>query len=196
MMIGAARLGASTCASAAALTLIWRNTTRYPLDHTPPTEPAVIRPPGALSEPDFLSACIRCQRCTEACPRGTIQLATLGDPAPYGTPFIMPTERGCDLCLKCTVACPTEALQPTEEKTDVSMGLAVVDNRTCVSANGTGVCGACHTACPFKNKAITQGAHNEPKVHEEHCVGCGLCEEACIIDGVKAIRVFSDRRSA
>ena len=73
------------------------------------------------------------------------------------------------------------------------MGTAVVDDRTCVSINGTGVCGACHTACPLRDSAITQGLRNAPTVHEEFCVGCGLCEEACIVKGIKAIRVFSGR---
>ncbi|MHC4924812.1 MAG: 4Fe-4S binding protein, partial [Planctomycetota bacterium] len=32
-----------------------------------------------------------------------------------------------------------------------------------------------------------------PTVHEDVCVGCGMCEEACIVDRDKAIRVHSDR---
>lgn len=76
------------------------------------------------------------------------------------------------------------------------MGVAVVDERICVSHNGSGVCGACHTACPFRNQAITQGMRNAPQVHEAYCVGCGLCEEACILKGVKAIRVESGRSAA
>ena len=73
------------------------------------------------------------------------------------------------------------------------MGVAVVDERLCVSHNGTGVCGACHTACPLRNSAITKALRNAPTVHENYCVGCGLCEEACILKGTKAIRVFSGR---
>lgn len=156
-------------------------------------EPTVLRPPGALAEEAFLGCCIRCLRCHDACPKAAIRLAGPGDPFPLGTPFISAADSACNLCLECTQTCPTEALQPVAEKQTVRMGLAVVDERTCVSHNGTGVCGACHTVCPFRNTAITQGLHNAPTVHAEHCVGCGLCEEACILKGTKAIRVFSDR---
>lgn len=156
-------------------------------------EPEVLRPPGALPEADFLAQCIRCVRCRDACPSLAIKLASIGDPFPAGTPFIAANQDACHLCLACTETCPTEALQPLTEKKDVRMGVAEVDPRTCVSINGTGVCGACHTACPFKNSAITQGAHNAPTVHPDFCVGCGLCEEACIVEGTKAIRVFSGR---
>jgi len=158
-------------------------------------EPEVIRPPGALeNEIDFLSQCIRCTRCRDACPTGAIKLAGFGDSAQLGTPYILPFESACNLSLACTTTCPTEALQLLILTKDVHMGRAVVDERTCVSHNGTGVCGACHTACPFKNFAITQGPHNAPTVHEDRCVGCGLCEEACIVEGIKAIRVYSGRQ--
>ena len=156
----------------------------------------MLRPPGALPEQAFLAACIRCQCCRDACPSFAIQLAGPGDPAQPDTPFMVPTEHACVLCLQCTEVCPTGALRVVEQKEDVRIGVAVVDKRTCVSHNGTGVCGACHTACPLRNIAITQGLHNRPIVHEDHCVGCGLCEEACIIEGTKAIRVFSQRGAA
>jgi ferredoxin-type protein NapG len=73
------------------------------------------------------------------------------------------------------------------------MGTAVVDKNLCVSHNGTGICGACHTACPIHDTAISSGKHNAPTVRADACVGCGLCEEACIIRGDKAIRVLSPR---
>ncbi len=156
-------------------------------------EPAVVRPPGALPEKDFMARCICCTRCQDSCPTGAIRLAGPQDAVPTGTPFIEAREVGCNLCLACTETCPTEALQPVTVKSDVRMGTAVVDERTCVSYNRTGICGACFTVCPFRGKAITLGLHNAPTVHDDFCVGCGLCEAACILKGVKAIRVFSGR---
>lgn len=158
-------------------------------------EPEILRPPGARPEPEFLAQCIRCVRCIEACPTGAIRLAKTGDPAAPGTPFILASDTACALCLECTQSCPTEALVPLTKKKEVRMGIAVVDERTCVSHNGTGVCGACHTACPFRTQAISQGMRNAPTIYPDFCVGCGLCEEACIVDGIKAIRVFSGREA-
>ncbi len=77
------------------------------------------------------------------------------------------------------------------------MGVAVVDEHLCVSHNGTGICGACHTVCPLRNRAIEQDYRNAPIVHADSCTGCGLCEEVCIVDersGVRAIQVQSERR--
>ena len=182
--------------SLAGLTLLHRAQRRRPLLPSARLEPTVLRPPGALDEKFFLAVCIRCQRCHDACPKAAIRLAGPDDLWPAGTPFISASDSACNLCLACTQTCPTEALQPLEEMKEVRMGVAVVDERTCVSANGTGVCGACHTACPFRNFAITQGSRNTPTVHADYCVGCGLCEEACILKGTKAIRVFSERRVA
>ncbi len=173
------------------LSLQSRSLTRSNLESTP-----VLRPPGAHAEGQFLAQCIRCTRCQDACPVGCIRLAGPDDAAPLGTPFIDASSSACILCLDCTTSCPTEALQPLVEKKDVKMGIAVVDERTCVSHNGTGVCGACHTACPFRNFAIRQGLRNAPTVNPEFCVGCGLCEEACILKGTKAIRVFSGRSAS
>jgi MauM/NapG family ferredoxin protein len=153
----------------------------------------VLRPPGSLPEEEFLARCIRCTRCADACETQCIHL-----PGPLvgirqGTPVIFPGVRACSLCLACGPACPTGAIQPLADKAKARMGVARVDKRLCVSHNGSGVCGACHTVCPLRNKAITQDLRNAPEVHPDHCVGCGLCEEACIVDHPRAIRVRSDR---
>lgn len=100
------------------------------------------------------------------------------------------------MCLKCGEACPTDAIRPLSVKEDIRMGTAVVDDRLCVSINGTGVCGACFTACPLRGEAITQNMRNAPEVHPEFCTGCGLCEQFCIVDerrGVRAIQVTTNR---
>jgi len=156
----------------------------------------LLRPPGAMAEREFLARCIRCQRCAQACETDAILLAPRAAGRAAHTPYIVPETSACDLCLACGKACPTGALRPLEKMADARMGTAVVDKRLCVSHNGTGVCGACFTICPLKGKAITQGKHNAPTVDDAHCVGCGLCEEACIVtdrnDG-RAIRVRSER---
>jgi MauM/NapG family ferredoxin protein len=169
-----------------------------PATNVPPdlVRRGLLRPPGAVEEREFLARCIRCQRCAEACETDAILLAPRAAGRAAHTPYIVPETSACDLCLACGKACPTGALAPLLHMADARMGTAVVDKRLCVSHNGTGVCGACFTICPLKGKAITQGKHNAPAVDDARCVGCGLCEEACIVhdrnDG-RAIRVRSER---
>lgn len=156
----------------------------------------ILRPPGALGENDFLASCIRCTRCADACEVNCIQLFGSEAGSLQGTPCIVPIARGCTLCLKCGEACPTGAIVPLVNKEDADMGEAVVDDRLCVSTNGTGICGACYTACPLSETAITQEIRNAPKIHPEFCTGCGLCEEFCIVDerdGLRAIQVVTKR---
>ncbi len=154
----------------------------------------VLRPPGALGEEAFAAFCIRCTRCADACDTQCIRFFGPGAGFQAGTPYIDANGRGCNLCLACGEACPTGAIQPLAASTDVAMGVAAVDERLCVSHNGTGVCGACYTICPLKGAAITQNHRNAPVVHDDACVGCGLCEEICIVRDRRAIQVVSDRR--
>jgi len=154
----------------------------------------ILRPPGALArEADFLQACTRCTLCADACDRACILFFGPEEGRLAGTPYIRAEVRACDLCLLCTQACPSGALQPLEDKAAVRMGVAVGDENLCVSHNGTGACGACHTVCPFRNRAIRQGLRNQPTVDPEVCVGCGMCEEVCIVHERRAIRVRSQR---
>ncbi len=190
---GALRLSVAAGALYVVGTAIRRGALARPLEES---ATGVLRPPGALDEPEFLAACIRCNLCAEACDTGCIRLFGPAEGRHTGTPFIVAEERACNLCLACTEVCPSGSLFPVEDASLVRMGTALVDERLCVSLNGTGVCGACHTACPLKNEAITQGNRNAPTVHEDACVGCGLCEEACIVHDRKAIRVVSGRSFA
>ncbi|MCP4725661.1 MAG: 4Fe-4S dicluster domain-containing protein [bacterium] len=148
-----------------------------------------LRPPGALEEKKFVEACINCIACAESCPRGCIKFFTgsLEKKVFPHTPYIIAADNACDLCLKCTLVCPTGALMPMDDPEKVNMGIAVLEEDLCLPYINRGGCGACYTICPLN--AVRLDMQRYPEVIEDKCVGCGLCEEVCIVK-VKAIRVI------
>jgi len=165
----------------------------------------VLRPPGALDEPDFVRACIKCGICVEVCPYDTLELAKAGSEFPVGTPYFKPRDIPCYMCtdIPCTVDCPTDALDESlvsiakENGTTVldinksKMGIAILNAETCLAFWGIR-CDACYRACPLIDEAITldltrnerTGKHAmlKPKINNEVCTGCGMCEHACITE--------------
>jgi len=145
-----------------------------------------LRPPGALPPQEFLAACIRCGQCVEACPYDALHPATLAQGVAVGAPVVAPRESPCKLCqgydeLKCIIACPTPALQPVAEWRDIRMGAAVIHHDTCLAWQGT-PCRACWHACPFPNEAIELDERGRAILIAEKCVGCGMCDHACITE--------------
>jgi ferredoxin-type protein NapG len=158
----------------------------------------ILRPPGAIKEEDFLSTCIKCGMCVEACPFDTLKLAQPRDNKPLGTPYFEPRDIPCYMCIDipCVPVCPTSALDEesvtTDGKLDINkadMGVAVVDTKNCIAFWGI-QCDACYRACPLMDKAIyleyekneRTGKHAflKPIVDSDFCTGCGLCERACV----------------
>jgi len=161
-----------------------------------------LRPPGAIDDADFLSACVRCGLCVRGCPYDTLKLAESGDGQPVGTPFFTARTVPCEMCedIPCVVACPTGALD--KSLTDINqahMGIAVlVGQETCLNFLGLR-CDVCYRVCPRIDVAITlERHHNErtgkhavfiPTVHTDKCTGCGKCEKACVLEEA-AIKVL------
>lgn len=162
--------------------------------------PLILRPPGALSEKEFLKTCIKCGLCVEACPFDTLKLADAGSGTPIGTPYFEPRGIPCEMCedIPCVPVCPTDALDSklvsNAEGLDINlakMGVAVVDKEHCVAYWGI-QCDACYRACPLLGEAIKlelkrnerTGKHSYllPVVESEVCTGCGKCEKACITE--------------
>jgi len=162
--------------------------------------PNTLRPPGALAEERFAAACIKCGSCVSACPYDTLRLTDLFDPAPVGTPLFHPRKIPCEMCpdVPCARACPTGALEKEVLIEEARMGIAVVDDNSCLSMLGLR-CEVCYRACPVIDKALKLEyrhqartdvhAFFEPVVDPDHCTGCGKCEHACVTE-VAAIRVL------
>ena len=164
--------------------------------------PKVLRPPGALDEFAFLTACTRCGDCIPACPQDSIikggSNMGLGLNAPYIDPRAMP----CFLCtdLPCIKACPEEAQalqwpkvtlkngEELEGPRAVRMGTAVINENLCLTYErgpiSAQACRTCVDRCPYPGVAIRvldteDGSIPHPEVMEEYCTGCGLCVFGC-----------------
>jgi len=168
-------------------------------------DPQRLRPPGALAEADFQSACVRCGLCVEACPYDILKLGRLFQPIATGTPYFVARTDPCEMCedIPCKVACPTGALDKKLENIDAArMGLAVlIDQENCLNFQGLR-CEVCYRVCPVIDKAITLETHRNsrtghhavfiPTVHSDACTGCGKCEASCVLEEA-AIKVLPRR---
>lgn len=150
----------------------------------------LCHPPGGQDEKHLVSACIRCQRCIEACPRKVlvpahIEAGLLGMRAPtfdFNNSY-------CDFCQEendghplCAEVCPSGALVLPEGATPQTtiMGKAAIDTSTCLAYRDTG-CRYCYDACPYDAIELTSdGTNPKPIVKTDLCNGCGACESVCV----------------
>jgi polyferredoxin len=181
--------------------------------------PFLVRPPGvreANQDVISLDKCIRCSECIRACPTNAIQPGVLESGVEgFGAPLIIPHLGYCDYsCNACGQVCPTQAIPPLslEQKQLSIIGKAYINQNRCIPWADGKPCIVCEEMCPLPEKAVVLLERNSlgeltsadatsngiklPYVNRELCIGCGLCEYKCPLNGEAAIRVYSPTISA
>ncbi len=167
----------------------------------------LIRPPGAVPEDQFLDRCIRCLECVRICESNGACL----QPDQIHTsvlelwlPVAVMREGYCEYnCNLCGQVCPTDAILPLtlEQKQKTPMGLAYFDKNVCIPFAPNQDCIVCEEHCPTPEKAIKfdikeitleDGSAKKvkyPYVVKDLCIGCGICETKCPLQGAPGIFV-------
>ncbi len=162
----------------------------------PLRDQSLIRPPGALPEPEFLSRCVRCSECMRACLSNTLQpdwyrVGLEGLWAPHMNLRFAACEQTCNVC---GWVCPTGAIRPLDsvEKQYAKVGTAVVYREQCLPWSQNRRCLICDEQCPYNAIVFRHDAEHQvglPVVNADKCNGCGQCEDKCPVLGQSAIRV-------
>ena len=151
------------------------------MDKSVPQRKTPLKPFGARSLKNFSQHCTACQLCVSKCPEHVLRPSTRLDSLMQ--PEMNYTDGYCRMaCTRCSEVCPTGAILPIgkEEKTAISIGVAVVLKENCIS------CGTCARHCPSEAIQMVDGY---PAVNESRCLGCGACEYYCPARPVTAIYV-------
>lgn len=165
----------------------------------------LVRPPGA-SEDSLRGLCVRCGQCIKVCPTGGLQPSVLTEGLDQlWTPTLVSRIGYCDYsCNACGQTCPTGAIRPLvlEAKRQQVIGLASIDETRCIPFAENRDCIVCEEMCPVPQKAIVldqvvvTGKDNRPvtvhrpRVVHRRCIGCGICEYKCPVEGQAAIVVI------
>lgn len=171
----------------------------------------VIRPPGALSETRFLASCVRCGECLKVCINNSLQPLTFENGIEnLFTPVLKPRLGYCEFnCTLCSQVCPTGALEKLsiEQKHRFIIGKAYFDKNRCLVYADKKSCIVCEEHCPTFDKAIkfkimtskdsdgNRVTIKHPYVQEYLCIGCGICEHVCPVNGSAAIKVIGKAKT-
>ena len=141
-----------------------------------------VRPPGALGEVGFLTACTRCGACAAACPAGSILHVPSSGGLAAATPYLEPARIPCIACpdMPCAAACPTDALTvPANGWEGQRLGWIEFHPDRCITFEGK-ECGVCVRSCPVGERALSLDEDGRPVLKVEGCVACGVCVRDCI----------------
>ena len=154
---------------------------------TVPERKTPLKPFGSKTLKHFSSHCTSCQLCVSQCPEHVLRPSTRIESLLQ--PEMSYTDGYCrTACTRCSEVCPAGAILPLtkEEKTAISIGVAIVLKDNCLSATGKDQCGACARHCPAAAISMVDGV---PSVNEARCLGCGACEYYCPARPMTAIYV-------
>ena len=121
------------------------------------------------------------------------------------TPKVVADWSGCKPgCNNCGQVCPTGAIRalPLAEKRAARMGLAAVNEQTCLPHAGREACSQCVHACADagynaieyvrvhvevdeQGMPVADSGFSAPMIRADKCVGCGLCQARCYSINVK-----------
>jgi ferredoxin len=178
-----------------------------------PSAPRPIRPPGSVPEQEFLEMCIRCGECFKVCPNNVLQAEGFQQGLEgLWAPLVEANWAGCESsCNACGQVCPTGAIRslPIEEKKVARMGLAIVNDKTCLPLIGKEECDLCvqecdaagyhaieymqvHTQVDDLGQPVEGSGFLAPVVLADKCVGCGLCQTRCYGINAKAKKLLTE----
>ncbi|WP_327516816.1 ferredoxin-type protein NapF [Cognatazoarcus halotolerans] len=131
-----------------------------------------LRPPGALSESEFIERCTRCDDCLKACPSGVIVRGH------GGFPELSFKSGECTFCAECIKACRPAALASQDAPASLPYRARIADS--CIAFQGI-ECRVCGERCPsaairFRPRV---GGAAFPELIADRCTGCGACEAPC-----------------
>lgn len=156
----------------------------------------LLRPPGALPEPDFQARCVRCGKCIKACLTNTLQPVWFeAGLSGLWTPKVTARLAGCEQgCAVCGQVCPTGAVRPLplEEKIFAKIGTARIEKSRCIAWEQDKKCLICDEICPYNaivSRFVEGLTVTVPVMDENRCNGCGYCEDKCPVIGESAIIV-------
>ena len=177
--------------------------------------PSLIRPPGSVAEGEFLSKCIKCDQCINACPTNVLQPATLAEGGfeALWTPVMNFNIAHCQLkCNLCSEVCPTGAIRRItvaeklgkggfHQQGPVRLGTAFINTNRCLPWANQIPCVVCEEVCPVSPKAIQAWDEetkdvfggmvllNKPFIVPDLCIGCGICQAECPVVDQPAVYV-------
>lgn len=144
-------------------------------DFTPRRTPQ--RPPWALAENAFLSACSGCDACSPVCPT---QIIVVVD----GYPEVDFTRGECTFCGACAAVCGDGALLRSDTKSPPWIIKAQIADR-CLAQHGI-ECRICADPCLPKAIRFSPRLGGPPvaEVDAGTCTGCGACVAPCPVAAI------------